>query len=172
MFKVEHHILIDESPKVVWAFLANLPVSLTCHRPRRCFQWMGNPKPAPGNRYLIELSMLGITFRQEGRITFWEPPCQVALAQWNPRHPHRGFIHQRRLSVHPVDGQPHAAMLRLTVVGNLWSRLVEIVFKEIVRRGVLDHLLALKRAIESTDKSSRPERATTRRLAEMPVLGG
>lgn len=171
MFRLEHAILIEESPNVVWAFLANLPVSLTCHRLRRRFQWIGDPKPGLGSQYALELNLPGITLRQEGRITRWEPPHSLAMAQWTPRHPHRGFARQQRMSVHPVDGRPLAAVLRSTIVGSRGPWYVEAPFKEIVRRSMLDHLEALKRAIESTDKSGRTQQDPARHLAEMPVAG-
>ena len=67
MFKLEYDILVEESPKVVWAFLANLPVSMTCHRLRRCFQWIEASKPEEGARFGLELNLLGVMFRREGR---------------------------------------------------------------------------------------------------------
>ncbi len=171
MFRLDHTILIEESPKVVWGFLANLPVSLTCHRRRCRFQWIGNPRPGEGSHYMLELSLLGLALRQEGRVTRWDSPHGMAMAQWCPQFPRRGFTHQQRFNVHLVQGRPQAAVLQSTVVGGLGPWLVEVVFKEIVRRSMLEHLEALKRAIESTDKSGRPLRDPAGRLAEMPVMG-
>ncbi|UCH09758.1 MAG: hypothetical protein JSU61_11150 [Fidelibacterota bacterium] len=171
MFKLEYHILINESPKVVWAFVANMPVSMTCHRLRRRFQWINGAKPEEGARYIVELELLGLSFRQEGRVVIWEPPHQLAMAQWAPRHPRRGYSYQRRLSVHPVEGRPQAAILRLAILGSLRPWLVERILKQFVRRGMLDHLEVLKRAIESTDKYGRAQMKSARRLAEVPAVG-
>ncbi|MBA7711620.1 MAG: hypothetical protein GH143_01560 [Calditrichaeota bacterium] len=171
MFRLEHDILIEKSPEVVWAFLANLPVSLTCHRLRYRFQWIGAPKPGLGGRYSLELNLPGIILQREGRITRWEPPHSLAMAQWSPRHPHRGFVRQQWLSVHPVDGCPLAAVLRSTIVGSWGPWYVEAPFKEIIRRSMLDHLEVLKCAIESTDRSGRARQDPARHLAEMPVVG-
>jgi len=171
VFRLEHDILIEKSPEVVWAFLANLPVSLTCHRLRYRFQWIGAPNPGLGGRYSLELNLPGIILQREGRITRWEPPHSLAMAQWSPRHPHRGFTRQQRLSVHLVEGRPGVSVLRSTIVGNQRPWYVEILFKEIVRRSMLDHLEALKRAIESTDRSGRALRDPAGHLAEMPVAG-
>ena len=171
MFRLDHDILVEESPKVVWAFLANLPVSMTCHRMRRRFQWHGSPKPDEGMRFTLELNLLGITFRREGRVTTWGPPDQLAMALWSPRHPRRGYSSQQRWRVHPVDGRPQAARLQIVVAGSLRSWLLESILKHIVRRGLLDHLEALKRAIESTDKYGRTQRKSAQRLAEMPAVG-
>jgi len=171
MFRLEHDIIIEESPEVVWAFLANLPLSLTCHRLRHRFQWIGTAKPGLGSRYALELNLPGITLRQEGRITRWEPPHSLALAQWNQRHPHHGFTRQQRLSVHQVNGQPQAAVLCSTIVGSRGPWYIEAPFKGIVRRSMLDHLEALKRAIESTDKSGRARHDPAQHLAEIPVVG-
>ncbi len=171
MFRLEHDILIEESPQVVWAFLVNLPVSLTCHQLRYRFQWIGTPKPGLGGRYSLKLNLPGIILQREGRITRWEPPHSLAMAQWSQRYPQRGFTRQQRLSVHPVEGRSQAAILRSTIVGNQRPWYVEALFKEIVRRGMLDHLEALKRAIESTDRSGSAQRDPARHLAEMPAAG-
>ncbi len=178
MFRLEHDILIEESPSVVWAFLANLPVSLTCHRLRYRFQWIGTPKPGLGGRYSLELNLPGTILQREGRITWWEPPYSLAVAQWRPRHPYRGFTpplagfaRQQRLSVNPVEGRAGASILRSIIVGHQRPWYVEALFKEIVRRGLLDHLEVLKRAIESTDRSGRTRRDMARHLAEMPAAG-
>lgn len=169
MFRLEHDILIEESPRVVWAFLVNLPVSLTCHRPRYRFEWIGTPKPGLGGQYSLELNLPGTILQREGRITWWEPPNSLAVAQWRPRHPYRGSTRQQRLSVNPVEGRPGASILRSIIVGHQRPWYVEALFKEIVRRSMLDHLEALKRAIESTDRSGRTRRDTARHLAEMPA---
>jgi hypothetical protein len=171
MFKLEYHILVEESPKVVWAFLANVPVSMTCHRLRRRFKWIDTLKPEEGARFTLEMDLPGVTFRREGRVTTWEPPHQLAVAQWAPRNPRRGYSYQQRLSVHPVEGQSQAAFLHLKVVGSLRPWLVEWILKQFVRRSMLDHLGALKQAIESADKYGRYQKKAARRLAEMPAVG-
>ncbi|MFB0517262.1 MAG: SRPBCC family protein [Candidatus Neomarinimicrobiota bacterium] len=171
MFRLEYTIRIEESPQVVWAFLANLSVSLTCHRRRHRFHWIGTPKPGLDSRYSLELCLPGVTLRREGRVTRWEPPRSLVVAQWGLRRHQRGFTHQQRLSVQPVEGRPKTAVLQSVVVGSLGPRLVELAFKEIIRRSMLDHLDALKLAIESSDKSGRPQRDTAGQLAEVSIVG-
>ncbi|UCH63784.1 MAG: hypothetical protein JSU77_04875 [Fidelibacterota bacterium] len=135
------------------------------------FQWIGTPKPELGGRYSLELNLPGIILQREGRITRWDPPNNLAIAQWNPRHPHRGFTCQQRLSVDPIEGRPSTSVLRSYIVGNLRPKYVEVLFKEIVRRSMLDNLKSLKLAIESTDRSGRTRRDPARHLAEMPAAG-
>jgi len=126
----------------------------------------------------VELTLPGIRLRQEGRVTRWEPPYSLAVAQWSHRHQHRGFSpplagfsHQQRLSVQPVEGWPQATVLQSTIVGSLVPWFVEAAFRPVIRRYMLSHLAALKCAIESTDKSGRPQRDPRGRLAEMPAVG-
>ncbi len=169
MFRREVALVVEESPQVVWAFVSNLPVSLTCHRARRSFQWRNDSKAQLGSRYGLEQSLLGITYRQEGRVTRWEPPHGFALAHWSPRRPRWGFSHQQRFGVHAVEGRPRAAELRCTVIGGLGPWYVELPLKWFVRRSMLDHLQALKRAIESTEKDGSARRDQPARLAQLPA---
>ncbi|MFC1618766.1 SRPBCC family protein [Candidatus Neomarinimicrobiota bacterium] len=172
MFKLEHHIKIQEHPKVVWAFLANLPMSQGCRRWRRSFRWLGDLTPAVGSRYITEILFSGMSFRQEGKITRWEPPETMTLTQWNDKYPRMGLTHQLGYSIESVEGQPQATTLHSTVIGNFVPRSMELVFKEMIRRSMIDHLVLLKRAIESTDKGDRLARQPAHPIAEAPAVGG
>jgi hypothetical protein len=172
MFKLENHIMIQEHPNVVWSFLANLPVSQGCRRWRRTFQWLAGLTPVVGSRYLTGIRILGIGFRQEGKITRWEPPKTLTLALWSHRFPRAGFTHQLCYTIEKVEGQTQTTTLQSTVIGNyvLWP--IELVFKEIIRRSMMDHLVLLKRAIESTDKGDHHARQPAQPIAEAPAVGG
>ena len=172
MFRKEYAILVEENPQVVWAFISNLPVSLTCHRAGRGFQWRDDPKPKVGSRYVLEQNLLGFTLRHEGRITRWNPPHSFALAHWTPKRPRWGFGHQQRLGVQAVDGSPQVSELRSIVIGSMGPWYVEAPFQRLVRRNMLDHLQALKRAIESTNKGGSPvQKAAPQLAAEIPAAG-
>jgi hypothetical protein len=128
--------------------------------------------PEVGSRYIIESLFLGIRFRQEGKITCWEPPAMLTLAQWNYKYPRIGLMHQLRYTIEGVEGQPQATTIQFTVVGNYVPRPMELVFKEIIRRSMIDHLVLLKRAIESTDKGDHQARQPVHPIAEAPAVGG
>lgn len=169
MFRLECDIIIKESQQVVWAFLANLPISLTCHQPRLRFRWIGNIKSGVGGRYLLDYRLPVITLRNEGRIALWNPPTCLATALWNPRHPRHGFARQQRLKILAVEGQSKAVVLQLTVTGSRSPWFFEVFYKEIVRRNMHNHLEALKRVIESTEKNGRIQRDQSHQLAGIPA---
>lgn len=171
MFRLDEAILVEEAPQVVWAFLANLPVSLTCHRRRRAFRWLSEPQPGPGSRYQLEQRILGVAWRQEGRVTRWEPPLSLALAHWTPRWPRWGFGHQLRLAVQPVEERALEAWLSSTVIGRLGPWYAEPLLRLVVRRSMRQQLQALKVAIESTDKGDSAQQSRSPRLAEVPAAG-
>ncbi len=154
---------------MVWAFVTNLPISLTCHQPRLRFQWIGNAKLGEGGRYLLDYRLPVITLRNEGRITLWNPPTSLATALWNPSHPRRGFARQQRLKVQTVEGLSNTAMLQLAITGSRSPWLCEVFYKEIVRRSMHNHLQALKRVIESTEKIGRVQADPASTLAGIPA---
>lgn len=164
--------MIQEHPKVVWSFLANLPVSQRCRRWPRSFQWVCNPTPVVGSRYITKSHFLGIGFQQEGKITRWEPPGTITLIHWNHKYPRIGLTYQLRYTIERIEGQPQAAKLHSTVVGSYGLRPLELIYKEMIRRNMIDHLLLLKQAIESTDKDGRHAEQPAHRIAEAPAVGG
>jgi hypothetical protein len=172
MVKLEHSIMIRERPQVVWSFLSNLPVSQVCRRGRRSFEWIDSPKPAVGSGYTTQMRLFGIGYIQEGKITRWEPPGSFALTLWNQRHPRIGFTHQLRYAIDRNESQAYTSILHCTVIGNYRPKLVELVFKEIYRRSMIDHLVLLKQAIEATDKNGHAVRPATQRIAEASAVGG
>jgi len=169
MFRLECDIIINESPEVVWAFVANLPMSLTCHQPRLRFHWIGNVKIDVGGRYLLDYRLPVITLRKEGRITLWDPPTALTMALWNQSHPRRGFARQQRFKIKTVEGQSNATVLQIAITGSRSPWFFEMLYKEIVRRSVQNHLEALKRVIESTEKSGRIQRDSAHQLAGIPA---
>lgn len=119
----------------------------------------------------MQVRIFGIGFVQEGKITRWEPPGSMAIALWHHKYTRIGFTHQLRYSIAGTDGQSQGAILHATVIGSFGPKLIELVFKEIYRRSLIDHTVLLKQAIEATDKDRQASQAA-QRIAEAPAVGG
>ena len=169
MYRLAHDIMIDDGPSVVWAFLENLPASLQCNRFLDSFSWAGDPRPGSGCRFSLAINLMGLRMHRECVITHWEPPDRLALAEWSTHLPGRWWAQQHRFAIDPVAGRPDATLLTYTVVGNLAPWPVETPFRVAIRSNMLDFLVNLKRAIESSDKSDLPQKASAGRLASMPT---
>jgi hypothetical protein len=169
MYRLTHDIMIDEGPDAVWAFLGNLRVSLSCNRFLDGFSWAAAPRPEPGCRFTFDLNLMGFRLHRDCVITQWEPPDRLALAEWSAHLPGRWWTQQHRFIIDQVAGRPDVTLMTYTVVGNLAPWPVELPFRVAIRSNMLDYLVNLKRAIESSDKSGLPRKAAAGRLASMPT---
>ncbi|MBC8213853.1 MAG: hypothetical protein ISR90_02695 [Candidatus Marinimicrobia bacterium] len=146
MFKLHQNVLIKANNEVVWSFMEDFSRSLSYNRFHRQIE------STPGMAKRVN-----DIFYIQHRFLFRTHPMKIAINDWNPNESFTldektekekpGLNHRTTFSLYPED---NFTTLQYSLECNTENYLIDIFCKPIFKAAMIEELLKIKNAIESS----------------------
>ena len=153
MIKISENITIKSNVNVIWAFLTDFSCSLNFNR-------FHTGLKLPSNYSLVKMKKFNINhnfgfgnYEMVAEITECIPPNRLCISEYCKDEKKKGFPHSMEFQIAPYGDK---CKIFYTVVGTYGRKVQDMSFKPILKGVMIEELLKIKNAIESSEKTNKP----------------
>ena len=152
MIDLNESIIIKSDINKVWAFITDFSTSMTFNRFHKTIE-------IPNEYSLKTIKTFNIihnfgfgNYKMNVKIIECAPPSLIKFYEYYKKDPKKGFSHYTTYHLLMKDDK---CMINYLINGTYGSKVQDISFKPILKGVVLEELLKLKKAIESSEESTQ-----------------
>ena len=153
MLTISEKITIKADINKSWVFLSDFSLSLNFNRFHTNLELPSNYSIAKMKKFNIDHNFGFGNYDMVAEITECIPPNRLCLTEYCPDDKKKGFPHTIAFQIEPDDEK---CELNYTVTGTYGSRVQDMPFKPILKGVIIEELLKIKNAIESSETTQKP----------------
>ncbi len=153
MISIVERIIIKSDINTIWAFITDFSRSLNYNRFHTNLELPTNYSLTKMKKFNINHNFGFGNYNMVAEITDCIPPNKLCLWEYCVDDKKKGFPHKVEFKVEPHGNK---CTLNYTVTGTYGSRVQDLPFKPILKGVIIEELLKIKNAIESSETTTKP----------------
>jgi carbon monoxide dehydrogenase subunit G len=153
MVQLEHNILIKTDPQVVWAFITDIQHSQCLNRFHSRLELPDGFRMKTGTTYIVHHQLAFSSYPMRARVVQFEPPHLICIREELTNAKQSGFEHTCTFHIVPEE---YGSNLVYQVEGTFGSRLKDVPFKPLLSGVMVEELIRIKQAVESSQTPPMP----------------
>ena len=153
MLTISENITIKADVNKIWAFLTDFSKSLNYNRFHSNLELPSNYSVGKMKRFNIDHNFGFGNYSMVAEITECIPPNRLCISEYCLKDKKKGFSHSIEFQIEP---DMEKSKICYTVIGTYGSKVQDISFKPILKGVMIEELLKIKNAIESSEKVPKP----------------
>ena len=159
MLTITENIIINADVNKIWAFLTDLSRSLNYNRFHINLELPPNYSVGKMKKFNINHNFGFGHYNMIAEITECIPPNHLCISEYCKGEKGKGFPHSIEFHIEPHRDE---SKIFYTVTGTYGGRVQDMSFKPILKGVMIEELLKIKNAIESSEKTTKPIERTIR----------
>ena len=161
MLTISENIIINADVNKIWAFLTDFSMSLNYNRFHTSLELPTNYSVGKMKKFNINHNFGFGNYNMVAEVTECSPPNRLCISEYCKGEKGKGFPHLTEFLI-----EPHRDRSRIfyTVAGTYGGRVQDMSFKPILKGVMIEELIKIKNAIESSDKTAKPITTETVKL--------
>ena len=153
MITITENITINSDINKIWAFLTDFSMSLNYNRFHTNLELPSNYSVGKIKKFNISHNFGFGNYEMVAEITECVPPNRLCISEYCKGAKGKGFPHSIQFHI-----EPHRDMSKIlyTVTGTYGGKVQDISFKPILKGVMIEELLKIKNAIESSETILKP----------------
>ena len=161
MLTISENITIKADVNQIWAFLTDFSRSLNYNRFHTNLELPSNYSVGKMKKFNINHNFGFGNYNMVAEITECTPPNRLCISEYCKGEKVKGFPHSIEFYIEPHRDN---SKIFYTVTGTYGGRVQDISFKPILKGVMIEELIKIKNAIESSDTTSKPMTTETVKL--------
>ena len=153
MLQITENITINTDVNVIWSFITDFSRSLLCNRFHVDLELPSNYSLGKMKKFNIIHNFGFGNYEMVAEITDCIPPNRLCISEYCKGEKKKGFPHSIEFYIEPYRDK---SKIFYTVAGTYGGRVQDISFKPILKGVMIEELLKIKKAIESSEKVPKP----------------
>ena len=153
MLTITENITIKADINKIWAFLTDFSVSLNYNRFHTNLELPSNYSVVKMKKFNINHNFGFGNYNMVAEITECIPPNRLCISEYCKGEKEKGFPHSIEFHIEPHRDK---SKIFYTVTGTYGGRVQDLSFKPILKGVMIEELLKIKNAIESSEKAPKP----------------
>ena len=153
MLTIAEQITIKADVNKIWAFLTDFSLSLNFNRFHTKLELPTQYSVGKMKKFKIDHNFGFGNYDMVAEITECIPPTKISLKEYCGDDPEKGFPHTATFE---IKSGLDSCILIYTVVGTYGAKMQDLPFTPILKGVVLEELIKIKSAVESSESSSEP----------------
>ena len=153
MLTISENITIKADINKVWAFLTDFSMSLNYNRFHTNLELPSNYSVGKIKKFNINHNFGFGNYEMVAEITECTPPNRLCMSEYCKDAKEKGFPHSIQFYIEPHRDK---SKIFYTVAGTYGGKVQDMSFKPILRGVMIEELLKIKNAIESSEKVLKP----------------
>ena len=153
MLTISENITIKADVNKIWAFITDFSMSLNYNRFHTKLELPSNYSVGKMKKFTINHNFGFGNYKMVAEITECIPPNRLCISEYCSDEKGRGFPHSIEYKIEPsVD----KSKIYYTVSGTYGGKVQDMSFKPILKGVMIEELLKIKNAIESSETTTKP----------------
>ena len=153
MLTIAENITINADINKIWAFLIDFSLSLNFNRFHTKLELPAQYSIGKLKKFKIDHNFGFGKYDMVAEITDCIPPNKLCLWEYCVDDKKKGFPHKVKFQIEPDENK---CTLSYTVTGTYGGKVQDLSFKPILKGVVIEELLKIKNAIESSENVTEP----------------
>ena len=153
MITISENITIKADVNKIWAFLTDFSMSLNYNRFHTNLELPSNYSLGKMKKFNINHNFGFGNYEMVAEITECTPPNHLCISEYCQGEKGKGFPHSIKFQIEPYRDK---SKIFYTVTGTYGRKVQDMSFKPILKGVMIEELLKIKNAIESSEKVSKP----------------
>ena len=153
MLTITENITIKADVNKIWAFLTDFSMSLNYNRFHTKLELPSNYSVGKMKKFNIKHNFGFGNYNMVAEITECIPPNRLCISEYCMDNKKKGFSHSIEFQIEPSSEK---SKIYYTVTGTYGGKVQDMSFKPILKGVMIEELLKIKSAIESSEKVSKP----------------
>ena len=153
MIIISENIIIKADVNQIWAFLTDFSRSLNYNRFHTGLELPSKYSLGKMKKFNINHNFGFGNYKMIAEITECIPPHRLCISEYCNEAKEKGFPHSMEFQIEPHRDK---SKMFYTVSGTYGGKVQNISFKPILKGVVIEELLKIKNAIESSEQTSKP----------------
>ena len=153
MLTISENITIKADVNKIWVFLTDFSMSLNYNRFHTNLELPSNYSVGKIKKFNINHNFGFGNYEMVAEITECVPPNRLCISEYCKGAKGKGFPHSIQFNIEPHRDK---SKILYTVAGTYGGKVQDMSFKPILRGVIIEELLKIKNAIESSEKASQP----------------
>ena len=161
MLTISENITVKADVNKIWSFLTDLSMSLNYNRFHTNLELPSSYSVGKMKKFNINHNFGFGNYNMVAEIIECIPPNRLCISEYCKGEKGKGFPHSTEFLI-----EPHRDKSRIfyTVAGTYGGRVQDMSFKPILKGVMIEELLKIKHAIESSDTTAKPITTETVKL--------
>ena len=161
MLTISENITIKADVNKIWAFLTDFSISLNYNRFHTNLELPSNYSVGKMKKFNINHNFGFGNYNMVAEVTECIPPNRICISEYCNDEKGKGFPHSIEFHIEPHRDK---SKIFYTVAGTYGGRVQDMSFKPILKGVMIEELLKIKNAIESSDTTPQPIATDTVKL--------
>ena len=161
MLTISENIIINADVNKIWAFLTDFSKSLNYNRFHSNLELPSNYSVGKMKRFNIDHNFGFGNYSMVAEITECIPPNRICISEYCNGEKRKGFPHSIEFHIEPLRDK---SKIFYTVAGTYGGKVQDMSFKPILKGVMIEELIKIKNAIESSDTTTKPSATETVKL--------
>ena len=161
MLKITENITINSDVNKIWAFITDFSNSLNYNRFHTNLELPSNYSVGKMKKFNINHNFGFGNYNMVAEITECIPPNRLCISEYCKGEKGKGFPHSIEFYLEPHRDK---SKIFYTVSGTYGGKVQDLSFKPILKGVMIEELIKIKHAIESSDTTSKPIATETVKL--------
>ena len=153
MITITENITINSDINTIWAFITDFSLSLNYNRFHTNLELPSNYSVGTMKKFNINHNFGFGNYEMVAEITECTPPNHLCISEYCQGEKGKGFPHSIIFQIEP---QRDKSKIFYTVTGTYGGKVQDMSFKPILKGVMIEELLKIKNAIESSEKAPKP----------------
>jgi len=153
LLQITENITINADVNVIWSFITDFSRSLLCNRFHGDVELPSNYSVGKMKKFIISHNFGFGNYEMIAEITECTPPSHLCISEYCKGDKGKGFPHSIQFYIEPHRDK---SKIFYTVAGTYGGKVQDMSFKPILRGVMIEELLKIKNAIESSEKAPKP----------------
>ena len=153
MLTISENITIKADVNKIWAFLTDFSKSLNYNRFHSNLELPSNYSVGKMKRFKIDHNFGFGNYNMVAEITECIPPNRLCISEYCLNDKKKGFSHSIEFHIKPHRDK---SKIFYTVTGTYGGKVQDMSFKPILKGVMIEELLKIKNAIESSEEAPQP----------------
>ena len=153
MLTISENITIKADVNKIWAFLTDFSKSLNYNRFHTNLELPSNYSVGKMKKFKINHNFGFGNYEMVAEITECTPPNRLCLSEYCQGEKGKGFPHSIQFY---IESHRDKSKIFYTVAGTYGGKVQDMSFKPILKGVMIEELLKIKNAIESSEKAPKP----------------
>ena len=153
MLTITENITIKADVNKIWAFLTDFSISLNYNRFHTNLELPSNYSVGKMKKFNINHNFGFGNYEMVAEITECTPPNHLCISEYCQDEKGKGFPHSIQFQIEPYRDK---SKIFYTVSGTYGGKVQDMSFKPILKGVMIEELLKIKNAIESSEEAPQP----------------
>ena len=153
MLTISENITINSDINKIWVFITDFSMSLQYNRFHTNLELPSNYSIVKMKKFKINHNFGFGNYNMVAEITECIPPKRLCISEYCTDDKKKGFSHSIEFQIEPYLDK---SKIFYTVIGTYGGRVQDISFKPILKAVMIEELMKIKNAIESSEEAPKP----------------